>query len=51
MKEKMSEMRKEIKDGRTKQAEDSKRILEAKQILFEKLQVYIDKYFIEENKV
>ena len=47
----MSEMRKEIKDGRTQQAEDSKRILEAKQILFEKLQVYIDKYFIEENHV
>ena len=44
-------MRQEIKGGRTQQAEESKKEFEAKQILFEKLQVYIDKYFIEENNV
>ena len=42
VKEKMKEMRQEIKGGSTQQAEESKKEFEAKQILFEKLQVYID---------
>jgi len=42
-------MRQEKTGGSTQQAEKYKKELEAKQILFEKLQVYIDKYFIEEN--
>ena len=44
-------MRQEKTGGSTQQAEKYKKELEAKQILFEKLQVYIDKYFIEENNV
>jgi hypothetical protein len=51
MKEKMKGMRQEKTGGSTQQAEKYKKELEAKQILFEKLQVYIDKYFIEENHV
>ena len=44
-------MRQEKTGGSTQQAEERRKELEAKQILFEKLQVYIDKYFIEENHV
>ena len=51
VKEKMKGMRQEKKGGSTQQAEESKKEFEAKQILFEKLQVYIDMYFIEENNV
>ena len=51
LKDKMSGMRQEKTGGSTQQAEEYKKELEAKQILFEKLQVYIDMYFIEENNV
>ena len=51
VKEKMKGMRQEKKGGSTQQAEESKKEFEAKQILFEKLQIYIDMYFIEENNV
>jgi len=51
VKDKMEGMRQEKTGGSTQQAEERRKELEAKQILFEKLQVYIDKYFIEENHV